>query len=116
MLLQQQTQPARAIERRKKPRMVGSYPAILQGRDAQGRKIRMNATLINISSSGFCLVLKPQARLDKDVFVLFRYSVTGPLGKSRAPLVALRGKPIRFGQTEAGMQTVAVKIGYSRFL
>lgn len=115
-IVEVQSNPAQIPERRGKPRISGSYPALLQTRDAAGRKIRSNATLINISASGFCLVLKPQVWGEAEVFVLFRYSITGPLGKSRAPLIALRGTPVRFGQTETGMQTVAFKIRRSRFL
>lgn len=106
----------RVLERRMKQRIYASYPAIVQGKDANGRKIRANATLINFSAVGLCLILRPQIHLRSDLFVLFRCSVTGCLGKSKAPLIAIRGRAIRSSMTAQGMQSVAVKIRHSRFL
>ncbi len=99
-----------------KLRIEASYPAIVQGKDASGKKVRVHATLVNINATGFSLILKPQFWSKADLFVLFRYSVTGPLGKSQAPLIALRGAPRRFDLTEAGLQTIEVEIRRSRFL
>ena len=114
--MQQWSKGSPAFERRAKQRIYGSYPAIVQGKDASGKRIRSNATLINISATGLCLILKPHFHVGDDLFVLFRYSVTGRLGKGQAPLIAIRGNAIRSSTTSQGMQSVAVKIRHSRFL
>ncbi len=116
MIVEQQSKASQVIERRAKRRIYASYPAIMQGKDADGKKVRANATLINFSSTGLCLILKPQIHLQGEVFVLFRCSVTGPLGKVKAPLIAIQGNVIRSSTTAQGMQSMAVKICHSRFL
>jgi hypothetical protein len=104
------------IERRSKPRIDCSYPAIVQGWDAGGRKFRTNAILTNLSATGLCLVLKSEVQPGKDLFVLFRCSKTGPLGKGKAPLIAVDGNIVRSNQPMQGMHTIAVKINRNRFL
>ena len=116
MIVEQQSKGPQVIERRAKRRIYASYPAIVQGKDANGKKVRVNATLINFSSIGLCLILKPQVHLQDELFVLFRCSVTGALGKVNAPVIAIRGNVIRTSTTAQGMQSVAVKILHSRFL
>ncbi len=116
MIVEQQSKGSQVIERRAKRRIYASYPAIVQGKDANGKKVRANATLINFSSIGLCLILKPQIHLQGELFVLFRCSVTGSLGKVKAPIIAIRGNAIRSSTTAQGMQSVAVKIRHSRFL
>ena len=116
MIVKQQSKGSQVIERRAKRRIYASYPAIVQGKDANGKKIRANATLINFSSIGLCLILKPQIHLQDELFVLFRCSVTGSLGKVKVPIIAIRGNAIRSSMTALGMQSVAVKIRRSRFL
>ncbi len=108
--------PTQVQERRSKPRMDCSYPAIVQGRDATGLKFRQEALLTNLSASGLCLEVNSEFQPGKDMFVLFRWSRTGPLGKDRAPLVAVQGEILRSEQSEPGMQTVALKIHRNRFL
>ncbi len=114
--MEQRSRGSRVIERRAKRRIYASYPAIVQGKDVNGKKVRANATLINFSAIGLCLILKPQIYLQDNLFVLFRCSVTGPLGKSKAPLIAIQGNAIRSSMTPQGMHSVAVKILHSRFL
>ena len=104
------------IERRLKPRIECFYPAIVQGQDANGKKFRVNATLTNISATGLCLLLKPEVQSKPDLFVLFRCSSTGPLGKGKAPLIAVEGNIVRSGSSLKGMREVAVKIRRNRFL
>ena len=104
------------IERRSKPRIDCSYPAIIQGQDANGKKFRVNATLTNISATGLCLLLKPEVQSKPDLFVLFRCSSTGPLGKGKAPLIAVEGNIVRSRSSLKGMREVAVKIRRNRFL
>lgn len=116
MIVQQQLKASRVIERRAKQRIYASYPAVVQGKDVNGKKVRANATLINFSATGLCLILKPQFRLQSELFVVFRCSVTGSLGKVKAPVIAIRGNAIRSGVTAHGMQSMAVKIRQSRFL
>ena len=107
---------SQSVERRSKPRMECSYPAIVQGRDANGRKFRTNAILVNLSASGLCLVLKSEVQPGDGLFVLFRCSTTGPLGKSEAPLIAVDGDIVRSNSLMQGMQTVGLKIRHNRFL
>lgn len=113
-----QTSPISVItmERRKKPRINCTYPAIIQGRDATGRKFRKDATLTNLSANGLCLVLKTMAPLGNELFVLFRCSSTGPLGNGKAPLIAVDGSIVRFVSPSHGTCTLGVKIQHSRFL
>ena len=103
-------------ERRLKPRIDCSYPAIIQGQDVSGRKFRANATLTNMSATGLCLLLKPEIQSRPDLFVLFRCSSTGPLGKGKAPLIAVEGNIVRSRSSLKGMREVAVKIRRNRFL
>jgi hypothetical protein len=114
--MEQQSNGAQVIERRAKRRIYASYPAVVQGKDADGRKVRANATLINFSSIGLCLIIKPQIHLQDELFVLFRCSVTGSLSKVMTPLIAVYGSAIRSSTTAQGMQSLAVKIRRSRFL
>jgi hypothetical protein len=116
MYMEQKSNGPWGIERRAKQRIYASYPAIVQGKDANGKKVRANATLINFSAIDLCLILKPQIHLKDELFVLFRCSVTGLLGRGNAPLIAIRGSAVRSGTTAQGMQSVAVKIRRSRFL
>jgi len=104
------------IERRSKPRIDCSYPAIVQGRDAGGQKFRTNAVLTSLSANGLCLVLKSEIQPGQDMFVLFRCSSTGPLGKDRAPLIAVAGAIVRFESPMSEKYTVALKILRNRFL
>jgi len=107
---------AQKIERRSKPRINCAYPAIVQGWDADGSRFRTNATLTNLSATGLHLVLKSEVRLGNDLFVLFRCSSTGPLGKGKAPLIAVEGNVTRASQPIQGARTVALKIRHNRFL
>lgn len=116
MIVEQQSKSTQIIERRAKRRIYASYPAIVQGKDVSGKKVRTSATLINFSSIGLCLIIKPQIHLQDELFVLFRCSVTGSLGKSKAPVIAIQGNVIRYSMTPQGMQSVAVKIRQSRFV
>ena len=114
--MQTPSSPFITMERRKKPRINCSYPAIIQGRDAAGRKFRTDATLTNLSANGLCLVLKTMAPLGNDLFVLFRCSSTGPLGNGKAPLIAVDGSIVRSISPLHGTCTLGVKIQHSRFL
>jgi hypothetical protein len=116
MTMEQPSTAAQFIERRSKPRIECSYPAIVQGWDAAGRKFRTNAILTNLSATGLCLVLKSEIQPGKDLFVLFRCSSTGPLGKDKAPLIAVDGNIVRTDRPVPGLHTVAVKIHRNRFL
>ena len=107
------TQP---IERRAKPRIDCSYPAIVQGLDADGRKFRTNATLTNLSASGLHLVLNKEVPAVKDLFVVFKCSSTGPLGEGKAPLIAVGGKIVRSHGSAPGSHALALKIRSNRFL
>ncbi len=104
------------IERRSKPRIECSYPAIVQGWDGGGRKVRTNAILTNLSAAGLCLILKSEVEFGRDLFVLFRCSSTGPLGKEKAPLIAVDGNITRTDRSMNGLRTIAVKIRRNRFL
>jgi hypothetical protein len=104
------------MEQRSKPRINCLYPAIVQGMDAGGRKFRTNATLINMSATGLHLVFTTEVRPHKALFVLFRCSSTGPLGKGKAPLIAVEGSIVRSRLLLQGGQSVALKISHNRFL
>jgi len=114
--MQQSLIVTQITERRMKPRIECSYPAIIQGQDVSGKKFRANATLTNISATGLCLLLKPEIQPSNDLFVLFRCSSTGPLGNGKAPLIAVDGNVIRSSYPIQGMHSVALRIRRSRFL
>ncbi len=116
MIMEQSSIVKQAIERRSKPRIYCSYPAIVQGKDINGKKFRANAILTNISATGLCLLLRPEIQQSGDLFVLFRYSATGPLGDGKAPLIAVRGSVVRSSYPVQGMHSVAIKIRRNRFL
>jgi hypothetical protein len=103
-------------DRRVKPRIHCSYPAIVQGQDASGRKFRENTTLTNFSANGLCFLLKTEVHSGRDLFVLFRCSSTGPLGKGKAPLIAVEGNIARASLSMQGLHIVALKIRHNRFL
>jgi hypothetical protein len=103
-------------ERRSKPRINCAYPAIVQGWDADGQRFRANATLTNMSASGLCLTLNLELQPGRELFVLFRCSSTGPLGKGKAPLIAVDGNVIRSDNRTKDTQEVALKIHHNRFL
>jgi hypothetical protein len=115
-MIEQPSLAMQTLERRSKPRIDCSYPAIVQGWDAHGRKFRTNATLTSLSASGLCLVLKSELQPGKDLFVLFRCSSTGPLGKEKAPLIAVDGNIVRSDLRTPGMYAIALKIRRNRFL
>lgn len=116
MIMEQSPNVKQTDERRSKPRSYCSYPAIVQGRDASGKKFRTNAILTNISAKGLCLLLRPDIQQSNSLFVLFRYSVTGPLGDAKAPLIAVDGNVVRSSYPVQGMHSVAIKIRRNRFL
>ena len=103
-------------ERRTKPRIDCCYPAIVQGLDARGRKFRTSATLTNLSANGLQLVFVSDVQPDDNLFVLFRCSKTGPLGKEKAPLIAVEGEVIRSERPAPGMHRLALRITHNRFL
>jgi hypothetical protein len=115
-MLEQPVIAMQPMERRSKPRIDCSYPAIVQGWDADGRKFRSNATLTNISATGICLKLQADFQPGKDLFVVFSCSSTGPLGQSKAPLIAVNGELVRSDQPTPGLHAVALKIRRNRFL
>ncbi|MBI5352497.1 MAG: PilZ domain-containing protein [Chloroflexi bacterium] len=104
------------VERRAKQRVECFYPAIVQGKDINDKKFRTNATLINISASGLCVLFKTDTQPGGELFVLFRYSSTGPLGKSKAPLIAVDGALQWSRKTRLGMSEFGIKIRHNRFL
>ncbi len=109
--------PTQISERRAKPRIDCSYPAIIQGRDASGQKFRVDATLTSLSASGLCLTLKTDlVPYNNHLFVLFRCSSTGPLRDGKSPLIAVNGNIVRFIHPPGGKRTMGVQIHHSRFL
>ena len=103
-------------ERRSKPRINCSYPAIVQGWDVSGQKFRTNATLTNLSATGLYLVLNSKIQPGRKLFVVFTLSGTGQLGKGKAPMIAVDGDIIRTNRPEQGTHAVALKISHNRFL
>ena len=115
-MLQQPVFAEEIIERRSKPRIACSYPAIVQGWDNGGRKFRASALLTNLSATGLYLVINSEVHPGKDMFVLFRCSSTGLFGNGKAPLIAVEGNVVRSSQPESDTHTYAVKIRRDRFL
>ena len=108
--------PHQRTERRSKPRIACSYPAIVQGWDGNGRRMRVPATVTNMSANGLCLMLKADVKPGDQLFVLFRCSATGPLGNSKAPLLAVGGVIVREASPLHGIRQVGFQIQHNRFL
>ncbi len=104
------------VERRSKPRIICSCPAIIQGWNICGLKFRTSATVTNMSATGLCLDAQSEIPLGKVLFVMFRFSSTKPLNMEKASLIAVFGNVVRSTPCTQGRREIIVKIRSNRFL
>lgn len=107
--------PSNSIERRSKPRVNCSYPAIVRGHFNDGIKYETRAVLSNLSASGMYLSTNQPINFGENLFVVVRLS-SHQLSKSRAPHLAVSGKVVRVEPKVDGTRGVALKLRQHRFL
>lgn len=102
-------------ERRAKPRVSCSYPALLRGRSSTGMQYEARAVLTNLSASGMYLLTHRAARLREQVQITVRLS-TAPLQHQVVPSIAATGSVVRVEHRPDGSYGVAVLLHSYRFL
>lgn len=102
-------------ERRGKPRVNCSFPAIVNGKSIEGMKFETPAVLANMSASGMYLRIKRHIPLGDALFITVRLS-TAPLDKSPSPHIAALGQVVRVETQPDGAYGVALKLHDYRFL
>ena len=104
------------VERRAKPRVECSYPAILRGHSGGKDKFETRAILSNMSASGMFLRTKRYVQQGEILFVVVRLS-TAPLnGHDEAHRLAASGKVVRIEPKADGTYGVALQLHQYRFL
>ena len=102
-------------ERRSKPRIKGSFPAVVHGVDAGNETFQIETTIDNLSAGG--LYLRLRQRLEPGTTLFFVTSLSTP-GRVNAPVprLALHGMVLRAELTHGGKCGVAVALSNYRFL
>ncbi len=106
---------ANLIERRGKPRVSCSYPAIVRGVDVAGSGFRERAVLANMSASGMYFRIRRFIPHGENVDIVVHLS-TSPLSQAKAPRIAACGSVVRVEPLPDGSFGVALKLAYHRFL
>jgi hypothetical protein len=104
-----------SLERRGKPRVNCSYPAILRGGLADGSRYEARGVLTNMSVSGMYLLTRRSIQSGELLSVVVRLS-TGALNREGAPQLAATGQALRVEPKTDGSYGVALKLHYHRFL
>jgi hypothetical protein len=102
-------------ERRSKPRIKGSFPAVVHGVDAGNETFQINTTIDNISAGGLYLRLRQRLEPGTTLFLIASLSTPGCVNVS-APRLALYGVALRTELTHSGACGVAVALSNYRFL
>jgi hypothetical protein len=71
-------------DRRRHPRLYGSFPAIVRGVDASGKAFEVKAVVDNISASGLYMRLARHVQRSARIFIVVRLSTT-PVGWNLQP-------------------------------
>ena len=108
-------QPWLGFERRAKPRICCTYPAVLRGINPDGSKFQAAASLANMSVAGMYLRTRQIVHLKELLVVQVRLSTT-PLGESNAPQVIAQGKVVRLEAQPDGSFGVAIALSSYRLL
>ena len=103
------------VERRRKPRIAGPFPATAHGVDAGGEGFELSAVIDNISAAGLYVRLKQRVEPGTTLFFLTSLSRAERVGRI-APRLALHGVALRAELTSAGGCGVAVALSHHRFL
>jgi hypothetical protein len=102
-------------ERRSKPRIKGSFPAVVHGVDAGNETFQIETTIDNLSAGGLYLRLRQRLEPGTTLFVVTSLSTHGRANAS-APRLALHGVVVRAELTPGGKCGVAVALSNYRFL
>jgi hypothetical protein len=103
------------VERRRKPRIEGHFPALVHGVDAGGEAFELQAVIDNISAVGLYVRLKQRVEPGTTLFFLTSLSRAERVSLC-APRLALHGVALRAELTPAGGCGVAVALSHHRFL
>ena len=103
------------LERRSKPRVNVSLPAIVRGYPATGNRFEAKALLANMSANGMYLHLKRSIRVGERIFVFVRLSPE-PTGEVVHPQIAASGTAVRTEVLPDGSYGVGVQLHQHRFI
>ena len=101
------------VERRAKPRVTCSYPAVMRGHSEDGESYEARSVLSNLSANGMYLRTKRNVRPGEELLVVVRMS-TGALEKGTLRLAA-SGKALRVEPKADGTYGVAIQFDQHRF-
>jgi PilZ domain len=102
-------------ERRSKPRIEGSFPAVVHGVDANDETFQIETTIDNLSAGGLYLRLRQQLEPGTALFFVTSLTMPGRVTAS-APRLALHGVVLRAELTHGGKCGVAVALSNYHFL
>jgi hypothetical protein len=103
------------FERRSKPRVYCTYPAVVRGFCLDGTKFQSAAILANLSVIGMYLRMRQLVQLD-DLLVVQVRLTTAPLGETSAPHVIAQGRVVRVEAQPDGGFGVAIALSSYRLL
>lgn len=102
-------------ERRGKPRLSCTFPAIVRGADPGGPRFQTTGAVENLSASGVFLRLERPIEQGSRLFIMFRFSVGAPDGGT-GPNIAVHGIVLRTQEERNSHYRVAVRLQHYRFL
>ena len=108
-------QHAASYERRGKPRIECSYPALVRVHNTSGSKYESQAILSNMSASGMYLNMDQHIEKGDSLFIVVRLSSTSA-EQNQAPQIAAQGHVVRIEVQPDGAFGVAVNLHNHRFL
>jgi hypothetical protein len=101
------------LEKRSKPRVACSYPAIVEGLDNQGTKYSDSAKLVNLSASGLFMRANRYVENGEKLAVTI-YLANKPIDEE-TPKLATNGIVVRTEFQDDGTYGIAVKFYRYRF-
>jgi Tfp pilus assembly protein PilZ len=102
-------------DRRSKPRIECSYPAIVRGTDARGKKYQREAIARNLSVGGLYLQLNQPAEVGSQLLVVVNLS-SEPATPAEALSVAARGVVVRTEVRPDGTHGMGIRFERYRFV
>ena len=111
--MQNSPYPSEPVERRSKPRIPCSYPAMVSGRYDGGRRFQAKATLTNMSVNGMYLRLKDLVPRGETISINVRLS-TNPIHQGKWRFTA-NGTIVRTEILPDGAYGIGIKLYYHRF-
>jgi hypothetical protein len=101
-------------DRRGKPRTICHYPAMVRGRDPNGKKYEERGELANLSATGLYLSLKRSIDLGEKLFVTIH--LTNSIEEEEPPRLATTGIVMRTEPQPDGACGIAIQFQSYRFL